>query len=466
LRLGRSRGRDSVPTSDLLALRVRSLWRFFAAEGFVFWATCCYLIVEYVRPQQLFRPLYDMPVGVIVLGAALLAHLVSGRWFAMKGVGSWLLLLFSAVIVMASLTAYEPSTAFQGWRLWFSWVVIYFLIINVVNTERRLVFFTLVWLLCHYYMSQGGAKQFVLRGFRFEDYGVVGAPGWFLNSGEFGVAMCMFLAVSWHFYLAVRTRLTKWRKVFVLGMPVTAIVGIVGSSSRGAVVGLAAVGAWELLQTKHRVRGAIGVAVLAAAVWLILPPEQKERFHTAGTDYTSVQRKVYWKAGLDMARTHPVLGVGYNNWFPFYLDHYAEPRAATKEARIAQLPHNIFVHCMAELGYVGLAVLLLLIFGTLRINYQTRQLARAGRGPPNSFVTHMAHGLDGALIGYLASGFFVSVLYYPFFWINLALTVALGAIARRNLRERLAGAAAPRRPRGNATPLGPVPTTLIPGSLA
>jgi hypothetical protein len=37
----------------------------------------------------------------------------------------------------------------------------------------------------------------------------------------------------------------------------------------------------------------------------------------------------------------------------------------------------------------------------------------------------MAHGLDGALVGYVASGFFISVLYYPFFWINFAMTVAL-----------------------------------------
>ena len=37
----------------------------------------------------------------------------------------------------------------------------------------------------------------------------------------------------------------------------------------------------------------------------------------------------------------------------------------------------------------------------------------------------MADGLDAALISYLACGFFVTVLFYPFFWINLAMTVAL-----------------------------------------
>ena len=432
-----------IPTRDLLALRLKSLWSFFASEGFVYWATCCYLIVEYVRPQQLIGAMSGAPLGQIVLGAALFAHVASGRWFAMKGLGSWLLLLYTAIIVLSSFTAYQPSVAMDQWRLWFSWVVIYFLIINAVNTEQRFVFFILVWLMCHYYMSQGGARQFALRGFRYAQWGVVGAPGWFANSGEFGIAMCMFTVVSWHYYLAARPYLTRWRKVFILGMPMTAILSVVASSSRGALLGLGSVAVWALLRGKHRVRTALGVAVFAAAVWLVVPAQFKERFTTAGEDYTSEQRVVYWKAGLQIASQFPALGVGYFNWTPYYTDHFADPTATAHslEGRV-QLPHNIFIQCAAELGYVGLIAFLLLILGTLRINYQTRRLARARQAPPNDPVTLMAYALDGAMISYLVCGFFVTVLYYPFFWINLALTVALGAIARRKYGGRAAAATA------------------------
>ena len=37
-------------TPELLALRVGRLWAFFVAQGFVYWMTCSYLFVEYVRP--------------------------------------------------------------------------------------------------------------------------------------------------------------------------------------------------------------------------------------------------------------------------------------------------------------------------------------------------------------------------------------------------------------------------------
>ncbi|MDB4915879.1 MAG: Lipid core - O-antigen ligase, partial [Gemmatimonadetes bacterium] len=98
--------------------------------------------------------------------------------------------------------------------------------------------------------------------------------------------------------------------------------------------------------------------------------------------------------------------------------------------------HNIFIQCMAELGYVGLFVFLLLIFATLKMNRQTRKIARAGPGPPDEFVAEMANGLDAAMVGFLVSGFFITVLYYPYFWINLALTTALNTAATVRAQPR------------------------------
>ena len=54
----------------------------------------------------------------------------------------------------------------------------------------------------------------------------------------------------------------------------------------------------------------------------------------------------------------------------------------------------------------------------------------------NWFVYYMAHGLDGALVGFIVSGLFVTVLYYPYFWINFAMTVALNGIAKSGAFEQ------------------------------
>ena len=81
-----------------------------------------------------------------------------------------------------------------------------------------------------------------------------------------------------------------------------------------------------------------------------------------------------------------------------------------------------------------------MILYTFINNSRTRNLVlqrdREKKEVNSRFLYYMAHGLDGALVGYLASGFFVTVLYYPYFWINLAMTVSLNAIARKKIEGK------------------------------
>ena len=102
----------------------------------------------------------------------------------------------------------------------------------------------------------------------------------------------------------------------------------------------------------------------------------------------------------------------------------------------SQVCHNIFIQCASELGYVGLTVLLLMILFTFVNNYRVRKMVQQSQRN-NRFLFFMAHGLDGALVGYMISGFFVTVLYYPYFWINLAMTVSLYESTRRWAQEEM-----------------------------
>ena len=40
----------------------------------------------------------------------------------------------------------------------------------------------------------------------------------------------------------------------------------------------------------------------------------------------------------------------------------------------------------------------------------------------------MTYGFDMGLVGYLVAGTFVTVFYYPFFWVQIALIVALSNV--------------------------------------
>ena len=250
--------------------------------------------------------------------------------------------------------------------------------------------------------------------------------------------MCVFLPIVIYFTRALSRYWPRWKRYVFWSMPTCAVISIVGSSSRGALFGLAAVAIWMLSKSRYKVRGLVSLAVVAAVVYYLLPPEQMERLHSMGTDDTSITRTTMWARGLQLMNDYPVLGIGYKNWSPYMKNLYGSPL----------LPHNIFIEAGSELGYSGLVAFVLLILATFVINYRTRRLVRQLPGG-NLFLLEMAHGLDAALMGYLASGFFVTVLYYPFFWINFAMTVALHRAALNRLSDSgSGGASAVRQPRG------------------
>ena len=230
----------------------------------------------------------------------------------------------------------------------------------------------------------------------------------------------MFLPLSIYFVLSLKQHWGKLKLFFFLLLPFTAMASVIATSSRGAIVGAAAALLWMVGKSKARVKALLAIAIISIVVYSFLPPEQHQRFQSSGEDKTSTTRLVRWEAGLDMMENNPILGVGYRNWMSYYRDFYGQKDVG--------LPHNIFIDAGAELGYTGLIIFILMILFTLINNARTRKLALA---TDNKFIFYTAHGLDAALIGFLVSGFFVSVLYYPYFWINLSLTVALNNIANQ-----------------------------------
>lgn len=403
---------------------VRNIWRFLLTQPPSYWLVCTYLFMEYVRPQSIYESLAFFPWSLVVILLCLAAFLIEGRFFDVRGSANLWLAIFTGIILFSCVRAFSPSVAIRNLPLWFSWVLIYLLISNIVITERRFLVFMLSFLLYNLKMSIYAVRSWASIGFHFRNWGVNGAPGWFSNSGEFGIEMCVFVAVSAYFVAALWPHWNLRRRLLFMTYPATAVIGMVASSSRGALIGCAAVALWVVLTSKHRIRGLLIAATLTALVILIIPPEQMQRFSHAGEDHTSQLRLLYWARGLVMLRENPITGVGFFNWLPYYYSHYGP----------GQLPHNIFIQAAAELGYPGFLALLGLIGATFVTNYRTRRMARL-IGRDGRFLFFMALGLDAAVIGYVGSGFWVTVLYYPYMWINLAMTVALYRAAVTKYRQ-------------------------------
>jgi O-antigen ligase len=412
----------------LYRLTFRGFKAQFARESFAFWMICAYLVVEYVRPQSIFEGLDLIPWGQIFLVAAFIGAVFDKdcRW--VSSTSNTLMTIFLGVVLLSIVFAEYPEISRKYWFDFFGWYVIYFLVINIVRTEKRLFIFVMIFLVASFKLSFFGARTWASRGFGFADWGIMGPPGPFQNSGELSIQMLMAGAIGYHMAIFLRPFVSRLKYWLLAAIPITSALTVLGASSRGAQLALAAqVGGSALARSrKNRLKILIAVIAVGAIGFALLPDEQKARFENMGDDQTSEQRMLYLTNGVEMVKEHPVLGVGFYNFAPYYAEHFPEDILFG----VAQLPHNIFIQVGTDAGLLGLITFLSLIVCQFLALRRVRRLCKEA-GLEASLPYQLSSGLRLALWGYLIAGQFVTVTYYPFFWINLSMSIALLNITRQ-----------------------------------
>jgi putative inorganic carbon (hco3(-)) transporter len=421
--------------SRLLGLNPLALWNGMRREPLSFWFLCVYVFVEYVRPQGIIPAIDVIPWGRTTLALTLLAFFLEGfklrRFHLLDG----LVVLFSGAWAASIVFAQYPDLSLERAYVFINWLLLYFLVTNIVTTRRRFFIFLIFFLLWSLKLSQHAARLWVMGGFHVPSWGVRGPQGWFQNPGEFGIQMVMFFPMGLLFAVGLRHHIPRWLFWVLLALlPGTAALSVLLTNARGSQLALVAVLLLLVAQTRHRVRGLAFAAVAMAALWAVVPDSQRDRFEVMGDDETSESRMFYLEHGWQITNEYPAFGIGYRNWIPYYNSRHDLLAQVPPGIPRGELPHNIYIEASAELGFFGLGALLVLMIGAFIINYRTRRLARAvpGWGP---FLISTAAGLDAALLGFMISGFFVTVLYYPYLWTNLAFAGALFHVTRTSASE-------------------------------
>ncbi len=414
-----SQGRSVRPSADVAGierLRLPSLLGALARQSPALWFLQLYVFFEYVRPQTIYPWLDIFPWSQVSLLGAVVLCAVEGR-YRFTAAAIWVsILALTAVIVASSFTAFSQDASWDNKDVWLNWLLLMLVVGAGIRNKKELILLLLAFGVWNLKMTQHGVRGWASIGFGFRAIGIGGAPGWFQNSGEFGIEMCVFLPLSAYYAYGVWPKLGKWGRRFLVGVVASALISMIASSSRGALVGAAAIAVWVVWRTPQRMKALFAMAVIAVSVWLVIPAESKNRFNQIGNDQSSTTRITYWKHGIEIANQYPLFGIGYKNWMPYYTTKY-NPKG--------QLPHNFLIEAVAELGYVGLFAVVAVIVTSLRSTAQIRKRTGPRSPNPDRLLWALAYGLDGALIGFAVSGSFVSVLYYPYLWMNTAMVMAL-----------------------------------------
>lgn len=405
---------------DFYAFKIKNMWAYFKSQHFSFWMICCYLFVEFVRPQSIIPALDFLPWAMLfVLFSGIGAFLdKTVKW--KSSFSNILLILFAITIFIATyVTPIYPEASKKYFMDFFNWIIIYFLIINIINSKERFYIFFVIFLVTSAKIAIGTSKIWVMRGFSFTTWGLNGPSGYFQNSGELAILMLVLFPLAFYIYQAFKNRVGKWERWALIIFWVAPILTVLGASSRGAQIALAAQMLIMFRKSMFKIKPLIGILILCCAIFYLLPEEQKNRFSSSGEDKTSQQRFLYWEHGREIIKNYPWTGIGFFNFIPYYEDHFPQDMLYQH----AELPHNIFIQVGTDAGLIALTLFALIILYAI---FTARSLAT------NKLVDPVwracAAGLGFGVFGFLMAGQFVTVAYYPFLWINLAFIVALRSV--------------------------------------
>ena len=354
--------RKSIEISQLYSLKFKSLLSSFNNQHMSFKFLCIYMFFEYVRPQALYPAFDILPWAQLSLLLSLGTLFFDRTLIKTSNKMNQLFGLFCIVIVISSIMAYNPTLAWDYRNTMLGWLIVYFIITKSINSEARLILFVLAYCLFNLKMGQHGAISWISRGFTFRTYGLIGAPGWFKNSGEFAIQMLIFGSLAFALAYTLKDYLGRNKKLLLFAAASTGYITVIGASSRGSQIGLAAIALWLLAKQKNGLKGIIVLSALSLLLYYLIPDEQIQRFTQMGDDDTSLQRLAYWEVGLEVIKDNPIFGVGYNNWMPYV--SYLYPDGLGVMGKVQQ-PHNIYIQAASELGIIGLICMIWVIYDVL-----------------------------------------------------------------------------------------------------
>ena len=300
--------------------------------------------------------------------------------------------LYGTVVLHESFPPDWSSRRFEDWRNYATMLFMALLVSSAVKTTKQIkimvgiiAFGILVFNRGFWADVSGRDFSSYSNDLRNSDGGVLGYAG--ING------LAAFEAQSALFLLGLSGFLKfKW-KVAALALTLFSAICLMYSLARAGYVALA-FGAIVLAVIHYR--WLLVVMVAFGMTWTTLVPnavvERVTMTQTGGGsaqfDSSAESRISLWEEAMDTITANPVFGTGFNTYA--YMQHF----------RNYQDSHNIYIKVVAETGYLGLGILLTLMFTTFGAGYRLYKQAQLG------FHKGLGLGLVGWVTAAMAANFF------------------------------------------------------------
>jgi len=366
------------------------------------------LIVLYIRPAEWIPFFAGWHLAVLTLvGTALflLFQVMATKKPLIKVPHNGMMIgLLLAVVASHAVHTYFGGMI-NGFTEFFKILVMYYLIVNTIASKRQ--FQSALWVVilltailaiqgvCQYHTGHGWAGQYMAEGRRITWISIFDDPN------DLAMTFVVMVPVLLAYLVKPGFFGLKVGPLSVLGLILYAIFL---TNSRGGMLGLMiSIVFFFVKRSRYILPGGIIGGILSGLVFVFGPSRLGV---LSSQDASAHGRLDAWYYGFQLMKSSPIFGVG----FDMFTDQY--PLTA----------HNSFVLAASELGLFGLFFWV----GLFYVSFKSMSLVQ--KHCPE--LAPYAYSLQAALVGFLATAFFLSRTYNPIPYLVCALAASLYAVAR------------------------------------
>lgn len=337
------------------------------------------------------------------------------------------LMAFVLWMNVSTVFAIHPEETFIQWKKVMKIMLMTFVTLMLIKTKQHIQLLVLVVVISlGFYGVKGGIFTIKSGGVDL----VWGPEGTHIQ-GNNELALALIMTIPLMHYLQMIYRNIWVRHSLTVAMILCAAAAF-GSHSRGALLAIAAMGAF--LWLKSRQKFSLGFLMILAIPVLVMfmPDKWSERMDTINTyeEDGSVQGRFNaWWMAFNLATNRPLTGGGFEVTTRELFDLYAPnimdiPRAA----------HSIYFQAIGEHGFVGLALYLLL--GLLTWKTGSWIIRNTAKQEEYRWASNLATMIQVSLVGFSLGGAFLSLLYFDVPYYLMAAMVATRILVEKELKEK------------------------------
>ncbi len=282
------------------------------------------------------------------------------------------------------------------------------------------------------------------------------------DNNHFGLAILMVIPPL--AYLFMYSEALIVRVAFALAT-LANVIGVIASNSRGALIGLLAMGGYVFLKSRNKLAMVMVLLVVGSIGLAIAPDRWYDRMSTiseAREDSSFMGRIGAWKMNTLVALDRPLTGGGFSSMEdPVIFNRYVLQAPSldwlltSVRPTVVLAAHSIYFQVLGDTGFIGFALFLALLAMGFRNSSVVSRMVRDR--PDLMWARDLALVLRFSLIGYAVSGAALSLAYFEFYYVIITLL----SITRRHVESVVT----PAVPAGLARTMQAARPSLLGGAL-